>query len=595
MTSTRSANCREGLDMTLKCLFGKHLWVGCICSGCQRIRAEGHDWSADCEKCKNCGTKQASKHTWIGCRCSTCGRTRDQEHSWLTDCEKCGVCGRQRAKIHKWTGCKCVECGRVREDEHDWSGDLLKCGRCGRRRTAETAITQFISVFSYETREYPSEKTRAADAAAKMLARMGTNAIVPLIAALNCRHSNHAVDALSKIGSPAVEPLIAVLSHVDKNIRGEAARALGYIGDARALVGLITALEDAEYSVRNNAVWALGRLRDTRACALLLKILDKSDGFSRSEVVEALGWAGDSRAVEPLIGQLRRGDCVRVAAEALGRLGDTRAVEPLLGVLCDEKEGWTAIGPLGQLGDARAIGPLVSLLDTKNKYGAACALLTLGDSRGLEVLMASLDNSNPWSAPVKTLDKFKEYGIAYGEPLVQFLLGKLKSSQSAGVRRYSAEMLLHQGVPLPKRQLTIIILDWLEFRGGIKTEVDDGLKELAARADMGEDVLSLASEALGYKCKVRHERSGGGNYNSRSLESYDGGMSAVEKLCERQDMWSTQILYRVGKRKDAIVKMSGCFSEYDKTLSFERERQAAREELIRRGVGDIDPIIQLEK
>ncbi len=61
----------------------------------------------------------------------------------------------------------------------------------------------------------------------------------------------------------------------------------------------------------------------------------------RMNAAKALGRLGDARAVEPLIGVLRseppdyskriRG----MAAEALGSLGDPRAVEPLIGALGD--------------------------------------------------------------------------------------------------------------------------------------------------------------------------------------------------------------------------------------------------------------------
>jgi hypothetical protein len=59
-----------------------------------------------------------------------------------------------------------------------------------------------------------------------------------------------AVDAIISIGKEAVEPLIMALKDENICIRGNAAYALGKIGDERAIEPLIQLLKDKEWDVR---------------------------------------------------------------------------------------------------------------------------------------------------------------------------------------------------------------------------------------------------------------------------------------------------------------------------------------------------------
>tara|TARA_B100000029_G_scaffold509771_1_gene599691 strand:+ start:634 stop:1506 length:873 start_codon:yes stop_codon:yes gene_type:complete len=97
----------------------------------------------------------------------------------------------------------------------------------------------------------------------------------------------------------------------------QAARALGNIGDKRAVEPLIKALRDWEHELTNImtpqgqafgsvAANALGNIGDKRAVEPLIKALENNDktfGFDlyRRSAANALGWIGDKRAVEPLL------------------------------------------------------------------------------------------------------------------------------------------------------------------------------------------------------------------------------------------------------------------------------------------------------
>ena len=70
-----------------------------------------------------------------------------------------------------------------------------------------------------------------------------------------------AANALSKIGAPSVEPLIKALEDENALRRAVAARALGKIGDPRAIKPLEKALEDKNKEVRTQTRKALKKLQ----------------------------------------------------------------------------------------------------------------------------------------------------------------------------------------------------------------------------------------------------------------------------------------------------------------------------------------------
>jgi HEAT repeat protein len=64
-----------------------------------------------------------------------------------------------------------------------------------------------------------------------------------------------------------------------------------------------------------------------------------NDSMVRESAARALGRIGDPRAVEPLIAALKEEDGRSSAARAPGEIGDARAVEPLIFALKDEDIG----------------------------------------------------------------------------------------------------------------------------------------------------------------------------------------------------------------------------------------------------------------
>jgi len=155
-----------------------------------------------------------------------------------------------------------------------------------------------------------------------------------------------------------VDPLIAVLKDGNKDKRKGAIKALGEIGDARAVEPLITALKDKVAYVRKVAAEALGKVGDARAVEpLVVALKDYNQGAV--EALDRLGWQPDmgehgawywvikqdwtkcleigAHAMEPLIAALgdRDNSVRRSAAEVLSKIGDSHAVEPLIQLFKD--------------------------------------------------------------------------------------------------------------------------------------------------------------------------------------------------------------------------------------------------------------------
>jgi len=210
----------------------------------------------------------------------------------------------------------------------------------------------------------------------------------------------HATKALGRVkDARAIEPLIPLLQDKVKAVREEATTALAEIGDP-ALPSLLEALKHSEWLVRLHAVEALGKSRSAEAVEPLLWVLfNDHDQAIREDTVRALGQLGDSRAMEFLVTVMKEPGLRTLAVEALGKIGDCRAVPVLIAILegsdrpSDSRtvagcgDTWdeemntrgAAVRALGILGDEVAIPALVKALDqTTTRADAAAALVRFG-------------------------------------------------------------------------------------------------------------------------------------------------------------------------------------------------------------------------
>jgi len=144
----------------------------------------------------------------------------------------------------------------------------------------------------------------------------------------------HAAKALGRIQEPgAVASLVPLLQDNVKAVREETSTALAAIGEA-AVPSLLAALTHAEWLVRLHAVEALGKTRSPEAVDPLLTVLfNDRDRAVREDAARALGQIGDARAVEFLVTAMKEPGLRPLAVEALGRIGDRSAVPVLIDVL----------------------------------------------------------------------------------------------------------------------------------------------------------------------------------------------------------------------------------------------------------------------
>ncbi|MFW9996720.1 MAG: HEAT repeat domain-containing protein [Candidatus Odinarchaeota archaeon] len=201
-----------------------------------------------------------------------------------------------------------------------------------------------------------------------------------------------AVTAMGRVGGPqVVEPLIRALVDEDSDVRGCAAKALGKTGYTRVVKPLLESLTDEDDCVRSCAATGFNELGGSAVEPLLNLLEDKDEDWTvRGCAAKALGAVGDARAVEPLINVITR-DLDRFAnylvriwstippprdsmyykniLESLGQIGDPRAIEFLIRLMLDESnnaDGYyritRAVANTLELAGQPALKPLLKII-----------------------------------------------------------------------------------------------------------------------------------------------------------------------------------------------------------------------------------------
>ncbi len=188
----------------------------------------------------------------------------------------------------------------------------------------------------------------------------------------------YAIEKLGEMGenaASAVPALIELLKTEDSNTRQQIVGVLGKIGTS-AIIPLIAALEDENIYVQAKAIKSLGQIKDPRAIEPLIGKLRKGKGIIAKTTIEALVKIGEP-AVPPLINALKsESNSLKTGvAKILGQIGDPRAVEGLIGILEDEKNQVriAAINALGEIGQPSAIESLMGRFTDQDGYARECA------------------------------------------------------------------------------------------------------------------------------------------------------------------------------------------------------------------------------
>jgi HEAT repeat protein len=143
-----------------------------------------------------------------------------------------------------------------------------------------------------------------------------------------------AVRALWKTNDTSIA--IQCLTDDDQRVRFAAVVLLRDHGDATARDLLIRALDDRAMWIRAQAIDGLTRIRGAEVAPAIIPLLRDRKQRIRWEAARALGEIGDPRAVEPLLDLLARSTRPfgkGAAIVGLSHLGDRRAVEPIVTAL----------------------------------------------------------------------------------------------------------------------------------------------------------------------------------------------------------------------------------------------------------------------
>lgn len=228
-----------------------------------------------------------------------------------------------------------------------------------------------------------------------------TEAITALIARLETRDWDKAVEELVRIGKPAVDPLIVALDRTERFTPGRASIALARIGTKKAVEAVYKAAERSDIQAKNDLMEALGILKTAKAEGLLIKtVLDESAGTVRYAAARALGESPSTKAVAAVTTLLgAKAWYNRVAAvQALGGMKSPGAIPALVKALSDEsrvvqaevRKALAGFGP-------PAIGPLVIILPTagpKDRWQIVWILGRIGTARAIDPLLAALGSAD---------------------------------------------------------------------------------------------------------------------------------------------------------------------------------------------------------
>jgi cellulose synthase operon protein C len=198
--------------------------------------------------------------------------------------------------------------------------------------------------------------------------------------------------ALGELGdSRAVVPLIGKIQDTRPIVRQGVAEALSQLGDSRAVSALELSLHDVDDAVRIAALGALSRIAEPSAVPSVSALLHDSAARVRSAALDALSHIHTPAALKALIDELGTNDAERPRAEvtsALGRVGPL-ALPALEACLSAESE------------PDRLDGCALALGRTHDVAGAPAlsAALGRGALRPLAALQAFADLGAPDSVP----------------------------------------------------------------------------------------------------------------------------------------------------------------------------------------------------
>jgi len=166
---------------------------------------------------------------------------------------------------------------------------------------------------------------------------------------------DQAVVRVAQRGAAVVPALLNILSAFAKPGLAGVARALGKIGDQRAIPVLAQAAKMGDENLRVASVWALTQFHEPEVLPILLTEAERPHPVIQSFLAHVLGTFQDSRVI-PVLAKLAAHPNREVAFQAacaLGETGDRQGIAPL-------KQIWRRRDPLVRAASAASLRRLGS-------------------------------------------------------------------------------------------------------------------------------------------------------------------------------------------------------------------------------------------
>lgn len=295
-----------------------------------------------------------------------------------------------------------------------------------------------------------------------------------------------------------LDGLVKALHYQDSpQVRQQAARALGEMGDRKALNPLLSVLQNSkeQQSVRWNAATAIGQLKDAGGLKPLLVIAqNKQDVILQSKAIKAIGQITDPQAAREHVAALAisNKEIQKASTHAL-QVMSRQAVDALVEGL-QHKDGNTRIliiELLGASGDRRAMAPLLGIMKDDHmaevRLKAMKALVSMG---GVPPKEAFIVASNDPSAMLRA-EAARQLGSIGGVEVVEALIECL-DDESVNVQQTALQAL---GKSKDKRLIKPLMK--------VAESDDEALRKRAF--DLLEDLGEEAVEALITLLKSKHE------------------------------------------------------------------------------------------
>jgi HEAT repeat protein len=257
-----------------------------------------------------------------------------------------------------------------------------------------------------------------------------------------------------------IQALAAKLRDEDKDIREEAALALGILNGTEGVPALTAALQDPEPGVRGAAATALGKIGTAENGKALIPLIEDPSTTVRNRVLQALGVLRVKEA-GPALRQLyeanRRKEGGIKILTAISRIGDPAQADLFQELIqdSDPERKRLAIEGLGRISDVSRLPAFKKDYQREKsdelRLAYSFALTMLGDRAFLDTIVLTL--------PSRTLgSRSRSYLVEMGPAILPELYPYL-SDPEAEIRATLADIIASYGDPEAIARLTPLIND----------------------------------------------------------------------------------------------------------------------------------------